>query len=82
MAKGKKFGGREQGTPNVLTREMRAILKSIVSKELATIPETLEKMEPVKRLDVILKLLPYVLPKIEPVPMHAGEPLLSDWDEL
>jgi len=82
MAKGIKTGGREQGTPNVLTREMRAILKSIVSKELATIPETLEKMGPDKRLDVILKLLPYVLPKIEPVPMQTGEPMLSDWDEL
>jgi len=82
MAKGIKTGGREQGTPNVLTKEMRSILKTIVSKELATIPETLEKMEPDKRLDVILKLLPYVLPKIEPVPMQTGEPMLSDWDEL
>ena len=61
---------------------MRAILKSIIANELETLPETLEKMEPEKRLEVILKLIPYVLPKIEPVPMQTGEPMLSDWDEL
>lgn len=78
MAKGIKTGGREPGTPNVLTKEMRGILKEIIAKEIATIPETLEKMEPDKRLDVILKLIPYVLPKIEPISMEKGEPLTMD----
>lgn len=84
MAKGIKTGGREQGTPNVLTKEMRAILKSIIANELETLPETLEKMEPEKRLEVILKLIPYVLPKIEPVTMYAGEPIATKnfFDEL
>lgn len=27
---GKKFGGREKGTPNVLTKEVRTVLKAIV----------------------------------------------------
>lgn len=80
MAKGIKTGGRELGTPNVLTKEMRAILKNIISKELETIPETLEKMEPDKRLEIVLKLLPYVLPKVEAVIMEKGEPLITnDW---
>lgn len=34
MAKGEKTGGREQGTPDLLTKEMRAILKRIIAKEL------------------------------------------------
>lgn len=75
--------GRKKGTPNVLTKEMRLILKNIIAEELATIPETLKKMEPDKRLEVILKLIPYVLPKIEPVTMYAGEPIESkNWIEL
>ncbi|MEI8201613.1 MAG: hypothetical protein WCH34_01285 [Bacteroidota bacterium] len=78
MAKGIKTGGRDQGTPNLLTRELRAILKSIVSKELKLIPATLEKLEPEKRTELVLKLLPYVLPKVEPVPMDQGEPWGSD----
>lgn len=74
--------GRPVGTPNVLTREMRLILKNIVAEELATIRETLAKMEPDKRMEVILKLLPYVLPKVEPVIMEKGEPLASDWSVI
>ena len=63
MARGQKTGGREQGTPNLLSKEMRAILKGIIAKELELIPETLEKLEPEKRADLVLKLLPYVLPE-------------------
>jgi len=32
---GKKFGGREKGTPNVLTKEVRAVLKAVVFEEVA-----------------------------------------------
>ena len=78
MAKGIKTGGREQGTPNLLTKEMRAILKGIIAKEIKMIPETLEKLEPEKRLELVLKLLPYVLPKVETVPMGQGEPWSVD----
>jgi hypothetical protein len=75
---GKKFGGRESGTPNTLTKEMRTILKGIISKELESIPETLQKIEPEKRLEIVLKLLPFVLPKVENVPMTINEPWGSD----
>ena len=75
MAKGIKTGGREQGTPNLLTKEMRAILKEIVSKELKLISENLNKLEPEKRTEIVLKLLPYVLPKVESVNMERGEPV-------
>ena len=34
---GKKFGGREKGTPNRLTKELRSILKDIVYQELEDI---------------------------------------------
>jgi len=79
MAKGIKTGGRGQGTPNILTKEMRMILKGIVARELDLIPTTLEKLDPEKRADLVLKLLPYVLPKVEAVNMHENEPIGSDW---
>ena len=31
---GKKYGGREKGTPNRLTKELRSVLKDIVYQEL------------------------------------------------
>ncbi len=69
-----KHGGRKAGTPNVITSEMRSILKQLIANELERLPATLESMEPEKRIDVILKLIPYVLPKVEPVPMGHSEP--------
>ena len=76
---GIKTGGRKAGTCNILTKEMRAILKSIISKELEILPETIKKMNPEKRLDILLKLLPYVLPKVEAISPGAGEPLSFDY---
>ena len=79
MAKGKKTGGREQGTPNILTKELRVILKGIVLKELEVIPATLEKLDSDKRLELVLKLLPFVLPKIDSVSMYENEPFGSSF---
>jgi hypothetical protein len=63
--------------PQTLTKNLRANLKQLVEKELNQLPETLATMAPDKRLDVLLKLLPFVLPKIESVGMNKGEP--SSW---
>ena len=38
---GKKFGGREKGTPNRLTKELRSVLKDIVYQELEEIEKHL-----------------------------------------
>ncbi len=61
-----------------LTKDLRATLKSIVEKELNQLPEKLAALAPDKKLDVLLKLLPYVLPKVESVSMTKGEP--SVWE--
>ena len=75
--KGKeKTGGRSLGSSNLLTSELRKVLKNIINKELELMPETLESMEPGKRLEIALRLLPYILPKVESVKMESGEP----WD--
>lgn len=76
MANNQKHGGRTQGTPNVITREVRVVLKRIVSNELEHLEQTIADMEPAKRLEIVLKLIPYVLPKVNPVAMYHGE----DWD--
>ena len=34
---GKKYGGREKGTPNRLTKELRTILKDVLYNELEKI---------------------------------------------
>lgn len=75
---GKKFGGRQAGTPNRLTRELRTALKNILHKEIKTIPEHLNKLEPKDRLEMLIKLLPYAMPKVEPESYQIGEGGLAD----
>ena len=73
MAKGNKTGGRGKGTPNVITTELRSVLKSLLQRELENFPAYLEELDTKDRLDVLIKLLPYALPRIEAVHMREDE---------
>ena len=79
MAKGIKTGGREAGTPNRLTKELRKVLKDLLYDEMQLLPDHLSKLEPKDRLDLLVKLIPYVLHKIEAVTMKEGEPISLEW---
>ena len=54
---GLKYGGRQKGAPNRLTKELRAILKEALHKELESIGERLEQLEPKERLEVLIKFV-------------------------
>ena len=47
---GLKYGGIEKGAPNILTKELSAILKETLYKELEGIGERLEQFEPKERI--------------------------------
>lgn len=75
---GQKTGGRQTGTPNKVTKELREQLKNILSAELSELPEMLKNMQPDKRLDIVIKLMPYCMPKIESIEAkYDGK--MSDW---
>ena len=57
-----------------LVGSIRDILKEQMQKELEQLPETLKNLEPVQRLNILCKLIPYVLPKVEAVHSEKGEP--------
>ncbi len=78
MALGEKTGGRTKGTPNRLTKELRSLLKNILHIELERIQEYLEQLEPKERLEIIIKMMPYVLPKIKDESHTINEPTI--WD--
>lgn len=80
MAKGIKTGGRETGTPNRLTSELRTALKEYIYVELQKLPDYLAELPTKDRLEILLKLCSFVLPKVEPVKFDKGEPVDSkDW---
>mgnify|MGYP007025831519 FL=1 len=62
---GNKYGGRSKGTPNRLTKELRTVLKDIVYRELETIELRLDELDPKERIELTIKLMPYVFPKLQ-----------------
>lgn len=74
---GKKFGGRKKGTPNKLTKELRIVLKDLIYYELEGLEERLNNLSDQDRIEFIIKLIPYVLPKLEKINHSNNEP--TDW---
>ena len=75
---GNKYGGRQKGTPNRMTKELRVLLKDIMYQELEEVQERFSLLEPKKRIELIIKLMPYVLPKVNSISHKTNEPL--DWN--
>jgi hypothetical protein len=57
-----------------LTGNIRDTLKEMMQKEIERLPDTLKELEAVQRLNILCKLIPYVLPKVESVTHTQGEP--------
>lgn len=74
---GKKYGGRQKGTPNRMTKELRSVLKDILFEELGEIKEKLDMLEPKERIELVIKLIPYVLPKVNSVSHTTNEPIVG-----
>ena len=75
---GNKYGGRQKGTPNRMTKELRVLLKDIIYQELEEVQEKFSLLEPKQRIELIIKLMPYILPKVNSISHTANEQL--DWN--
>jgi hypothetical protein len=75
---GNKTGGRVAGTPNKITSELRKTLKGIVASELESLPGTLGELPPRERLDLLIKLLPFCMPKVNQISGSYD----TDWTSL
>ncbi len=64
---GKKTGGRVAGTPNKITIELRKTLKGIITGELEALPTTFEHLQSKERLELLIKLLPFCMPKVDSI---------------
>lgn len=75
---GIKHGGRKKGTPNRVTKEMRVVLKNLIHSELENLPSILKDLPIKDRLEILIKLIPFVLPKVKETSHTINEPI--DWD--
>lgn len=67
MAKGQKTGGRQKGTPNRLSGTVKEMIRQLLQDELQKMPSVLNQLPPKERVESIIKLLPYLLPKADGV---------------
>lgn len=58
-----KTGGRKKGTPNKSTSTIREWLTNLIGKNQRQMEKDLKALEPKERLQMLEKLMPYVLPK-------------------
>ncbi len=57
-----------------ITTDLRKELKKIFATELKKLPEYLNDLQSKEKLDYLIKLMPFVFPKIDNVNHETGEP--------
>lgn len=67
------LNGRPKGSLNKTTAETKEIIKNIVSNQMASVEALLNKLEPRERIDAIIKLLPFVIPKQQSIEVDNKE---------
>ncbi|WP_302458778.1 hypothetical protein [Mediterranea massiliensis] len=58
-----RLGGRAAGTPNKVSGTLKEWLTSLIDKNRDQIEKDLQDLEPKERLQMIEKLMQYVIPK-------------------
>ena len=81
MAKGYKTGGRQIGTPNKRTAITENI-EDMVLKEFNKIPAYIESLNNKERLEFIIKLLPYAVPKYTHKTISDETPELPIFEQI
>jgi len=70
---------KKETPTQVLTMDLREALKIIMQKEIQKLPEYLESLDNIEKLNFICKMMPFILPKTESVKHNAGEPSELAW---
>ncbi len=63
MAQGFKTGGRQKGTQNKVSGTIKEMISLSIRKELESLPTLLKKLEPKELIEVMIKLMAYLVPK-------------------
>jgi len=69
------MGGRKKGDTNKTTNEFRSVLWAFLQNEILDLPNTFSSIKsPERRLELIIKLLPFIVPKAQEISLE----MLSD----
>jgi hypothetical protein len=59
-----KFGGRPLGAKNKISEAMRESLSDVLQGEIEGLKERFESLYNIQRIELMIKLLPYIVPKL------------------
>ena len=71
--KKQKTGGREKGTPNKVTTELRVRIADLIDVHFDTLIDDIAQLEPKERIAAMIKLFEYSLPKLQRVELDTGD---------
>jgi hypothetical protein len=63
MAKGVKHGGRQRGTGNKISAELKEVLNEYCMNEFQYLNANIERLTLHERIILFTKVLPFILPK-------------------
>lgn len=64
----------KEQTQTILTTDLRNDLKTLFAKEFPKLPQYFNLLPNAKKIDMLLKFMPYVFPKVENINHDSGEP--------
>ncbi len=73
-----RLGGRQKGTPNKVTASVKDWLSELIDKNRRQMERDIKELEPRERLQVLEKLMQYVIPKQQAVSANVNIERLSD----
>jgi hypothetical protein len=77
-----KYAGRAKGTPNKSTTNLKSTIQGIVERSFETLEYDLETIEPKDKINFVLKLIEYVLPKQRETKLDFNSLSDEEIDEL
>lgn len=60
----KKQGGRPLGAKNIISESMRQSLSDVLQGEIDGLKERFDGLFDIQRIELLIKLLPYVVPRL------------------
>lgn len=73
-----RMGGRQKGTPNKVTASVKDWIAQVIDKNRRQMERDIKALEPKDRLQILEKLLGYVVPKQQSVSANVDFNKLSD----
>ena len=68
--KRQKTGGRTIGTPNKTSAEIRNLFQTLIENNIEQLQSDFDSLEPKDRINCIIKLSEFILPKLQAVKMQ------------